>query len=133
MIKRLTTFAAVVVALSSLTGVGSSSAQSRHVLLEEFTGSWCGWCPRGIVAINQLEQTAPGKVIPVAIHISSSPDPMENAQGDSLAAGIPTLSSQTAIPGFPGGWTSRVAANNTWVSDPLNWHDSINNTGIVDN
>ena len=47
----------------------------RNVVVEEFTGTWCGWCPSGIVAMEKLRETyTDGSVIPVAIH---SQDVME--------------------------------------------------------
>jgi hypothetical protein len=29
--------------------------RDKHVLLEEFTGTWCGWCPYGVDVIHELE------------------------------------------------------------------------------
>ena len=28
----------------------------RNVVVEEFTGTWCGWCPLGIVGMNYMEE-----------------------------------------------------------------------------
>lgn len=41
---------------------------TRRVVLEEVTGSWCGNCPAGIVAIEYLEGTIGDNFIPVSIH-----------------------------------------------------------------
>ena len=47
----------------------------RNVVIEEYTGNWCAYCPRGIYALDVLkESAAPGTFIPVAIHGN---DPME--------------------------------------------------------
>lgn len=41
----------------------------RNVLVEEFTGTWCGYCPQGIVTMEKLRETyTDGSVIPVAVH-----------------------------------------------------------------
>lgn len=41
----------------------------RNIVVEEFTGAWCGWCPRGIVTMEKLRKTyTDGSVIPIAIH-----------------------------------------------------------------
>ena len=40
----------------------------RRVLIEESTGMWCGNCPRGEVALENLEQTMPESVAIVSIH-----------------------------------------------------------------
>lgn len=43
----------------------------RNVVVEEFTGSWCGYCPQGIVTMEKLRETyTDGSVIPVAIHFN---------------------------------------------------------------
>lgn len=43
----------------------------RNVVLEEFTGTWCPWCPVGIVVMEQIRENYPdGKFIPVTIHES---------------------------------------------------------------
>lgn len=42
---------------------------ARNVVVEEGTGTWCGYCPMGIVALRQLaEKYDDGSFIPVAIH-----------------------------------------------------------------
>ncbi len=53
--------------------ITASSAASHSVVVEEFTGSWCGWCTRGIVGLNMLNNTFGDQVITVAAH---SNDPM---------------------------------------------------------
>ena len=46
----------------------------RNVVIEEFTGTWCGYCPQGIVTMEALrEKYTDGSVIPVAVHYN---DPM---------------------------------------------------------
>lgn len=45
----------------------------QNVLLEEGTGTWCMWCPRGTVAIENLKAKYPDTFIPVAVHAG---DPM---------------------------------------------------------
>ena len=51
----------------------------RNVLVEENTGTTCGYCPRGIVGMNKMRRTFGDRCIPVAIHQysgSSSADAM---------------------------------------------------------
>ncbi len=42
----------------------------RSLVLEEATGTWCGWCPRGYVALENAREryVGTGKVIPIAVH-----------------------------------------------------------------
>ena len=67
-------------------------AMSRTSLVEEITGTWCGFCPRGIVGLRNLKRDLGDKVITVAAHFpgsisdpTSAPDPMYCAEYDSLA------------------------------------------------
>lgn len=68
-------------------------SQPRKVVFEEFTGTWCGWCPRGAVAMNKLAETAGDDYIGIAIHAS---DPMYTADYyDVLAAFDPSFPQAT--------------------------------------
>lgn len=40
----------------------------RKVVMEEATGTWCGWCPRGIVCIENMTERYPDNFIAIAIH-----------------------------------------------------------------
>lgn len=43
-------------------------------LLEEFTGTWCGWCPRGYIALEILNEEYGDNIVLAAYHDS---DPMQ--------------------------------------------------------
>lgn len=47
---------------------------NHRPLLEEYTGTWCGWCPRGFVALERMNQLHPGDFIALSYH---NADPME--------------------------------------------------------
>ena len=47
---------------------------TQKVLIEKFTGAWCGWCPDGTDVIKSIEQANPNKIVAVEIH---QQDPME--------------------------------------------------------
>lgn len=40
----------------------------KRVVVEEGTGSWCGWCPRGIVAFDYMHEKYPDTFIGIAAH-----------------------------------------------------------------
>lgn len=40
----------------------------RKVVMEEATGTWCGWCPRGIAGIKTMSERYPDNFIAIAIH-----------------------------------------------------------------
>lgn len=48
------------------------SAFTQKVLVEDYTGTWCGWCPRMQTIINYLTDYS-DNIIPVAIHTTGSP------------------------------------------------------------
>lgn len=59
----------------------------RNMVVEEYTGTWCGWCPRGITALNNMLEAHPdGSFIPVAVHFD---DEMAMPYGAS-ASGFPS-------------------------------------------
>lgn len=38
----------------------ATNAQTvKKVMLEDFTGTWCGWCPEGTVIVEQLQAANP--------------------------------------------------------------------------
>ena len=41
----------------------------KNVLIEQYTGTWCGWCPRAIAQIIDLQKTD-NKIVHVAYHLS---------------------------------------------------------------
>ena len=45
-----------------------SRIEERIPFLEEFTAMWCGWCPRGIVALEKLRADYGDKISLVTIH-----------------------------------------------------------------
>lgn len=40
----------------------------RRIVCEEVTGTWCSWCPRGIVGLEMMEERYPGEFIGYAVH-----------------------------------------------------------------
>lgn len=46
----------------------ASFIPSKKLLIEEGTGSWCGWCPRGAVYMDSLWHMYPDHVSPIAVH-----------------------------------------------------------------
>ena len=53
----------------------STEQENRNVLIEEFTGRLCGYCPYGQVFVNELLTQYPGDVFTVNIHAPSSLSP----------------------------------------------------------
>lgn len=74
----------------------------RRVVVEEGTGMWCTYCPKGIVAMRELKEKYPDAFIGIAIHYE---DPM------SLDDYVKAL----GFPGFPTAFVNRKY----WVDDPM--------------
>ena len=75
---------------------GLTSIPSKVTVGEEKTGTWCGWCPRGAVALAEMEATS--SFIGIAVH---NGDPMTiSAYDGNLGTYIPG--------GYPGGGVDRV-------------------------
>lgn len=63
----------------------------RRSVVEEYTGTWCGNCPRGIVGLERLEQDFGDRVICIAVHTGDH-EPMVIATYPELvpeSGGIP--------------------------------------------
>ena len=73
-------------------------ASGKLVIGEEATGTWCGWCPRGAVALNWMDHDFEGYWQGIAVH---NGDTMTNTDYDN---GI-----GTAISGYPSGIVDRGA------------------------
>lgn len=62
-------------------GTGTMNVVSREVprkvVMEEFTGTGCGWCPRGFVGMAQAAKAYPDNFIGIGIH-------QYNSQGDNM-------------------------------------------------
>lgn len=68
--------------------VCSDDVYPRINVVEEFTGVDCGWCPRGIVGLEELKKNHPDNVIVIAAHNYNYPnDPMQCASYRSWSAG----------------------------------------------
>jgi hypothetical protein len=69
----------------------------KAVVGEEATGTWCGWCPRGMVGMEYMEEEHGEEWIGIAVH---NGDPMADADYDSWMA--------DQISGYPSGLVNRV-------------------------
>ena len=48
------------------------SVPKQRFVVEEGTGTWCGWCPRGIVAFRYMAEKYPETFIGIAVHKSDN-------------------------------------------------------------
>lgn len=74
----------------------------HRALLEEYTGTWCGYCPRGYVGLAAMNRLYPEDFVALSYHNSESerkPDPMEVMPGSDYPSNIS---------GFPSAWLDRA-------------------------
>lgn len=61
----------------TVTGITlSKSLIVRKMVIEEGTGTWCGWCIRGIVGMSEMKKQYPDRFVGIAVHVS---DEFENS------------------------------------------------------
>jgi hypothetical protein len=97
--------------LASYTGLSaqtlvSTEPQNRNVVLEEFTGIHCQYCPEGHAISQAIADANPGRVVLVNVHqggyaVPNAGEPdFRTPFGDQLAA-------QTGLSGYPSGTVNR--------------------------
>ena len=57
----------------------------KKVIVEEGTGTWCQWCPRGMVGMEMMKEKYPETFIGIAVH-NGTTDAMRVATYDSYMA-----------------------------------------------
>lgn len=72
--KNYILFLFVVVA----TTVSAETYYPRKIVMEEETGTWCGWCVRGIETIERMHTKYPDNFIAIALHTSDRMSNPEN-------------------------------------------------------
>lgn len=83
----------------------SAQAPVKRVLLEQYTGAWCGWCVDGSVVVEELLELYPDQMIGVKIHQGDGME-VKNTVGTKTTSIMDTLGS--FISGYPNGTIDRV-------------------------
>lgn len=81
----------------------STTPANKNVVLEEYTGTNCTWCPDGHKRANEFAAANPGRVVLINIHQGSFAGSNPNYKtvwGDALA-------NQTGLQGYPSGTINR--------------------------
>lgn len=110
----------------------STSPENRKVVLEEFTGIYCGFCPAGHAIAQSLQDSNPGEVFLINIHQGGYANPNGNDPdfrtpwGDAIAG-------QTGLLGYPAGTVNRtnfpgleMGASGTTALGRNNWVQAAN-------
>lgn len=100
---------------------GVSFMPVHHPVIEEATGTWCGWCPRGTVFMDSLHGEESDAVL-IAVH---NADPMDIGSYDDGIASVP------GFVGYPG-----ISIDRKEVQDPSDiftyWNQHRSNFGFAD-
>ncbi len=80
---------------ATATVVALNTVPKKRTLLEEYTGTWCGWCPRGFVGLEKLAELYPDDYVLVSYH-----------NGDDMEI-MSSYSFPSNVEGFPDAWMDR--------------------------
>lgn len=101
---------------------GVAFSPVKHLVFEEATGTWCGWCPRGSYNMKVFRQNHRGAAAQIAVHDN---DPMMISDYDNLI---------TSTPGFTG--FPSVVVDRSVIIDPgdmeTTYQQMKNNFGFAD-
>lgn len=86
----------------------STSPQNKKVVLEEFTGIHCGYCPDGHRIANTLVASNPGNVFLINIHAGSFATPSTGEPDFRTTAGT-AIDAAAGVTGYPSGSINRMA------------------------
>ena len=98
--KKSKLFIAFVAGLMSLTVMANNTTPVHRPLIEEYTGTWCGWCIRGLVGMELMRETFGDDFVGIAYHY-----------GDAMQI---TTNYPNNVTGFPSAFLER-----NYSIDPL--------------
>jgi hypothetical protein len=108
----------IVTSLMLLCSIAAQAQTVKKVVLEDFTGAWCQWCPEGTGVSEALALANPSNFINVAEHSGDALECPDGAAMDAalLVTAYPNgavdrfqFTGQAKIPQGRGTWTSSVA------------------------
>lgn len=66
-----------------------NSLPKRNPVMEEYTGTWCGWCPRGFVALELMNKLHPD-FIGLSYHNGDAMEVMSSSKYPTSISGFPS-------------------------------------------
>jgi hypothetical protein len=128
--KRTITFLLICFAVNAFSQIDPEETEvsavkangvTKRVLIEEATGTWCGYCVRGIVKMGELDKAYSATVSLIAVH---NDDPMMDATYD---AGM-----GPKITGYPSGLVDRQSKEVDPASFKTEYLKRINYVPVID-
>lgn len=103
----------------------STTPSNKNVVLEEYTGFKCVWCPDGHKVANEIKTNNPNRVVLINVHVGGFANPVGNEPDYRTPWGTGLLN-QTGLTGYPAGTinrylfgsaTSTALGRNTWTAN----------------
>jgi hypothetical protein len=120
-----------------------TTQQNKKIILEEFTGIHCTYCPDGHARANAIVAANPGNAFVINIHVGSFATPSVGEPDFRTAFGT-AIAGQTGLTGYPSGTvnrtifaglgmpnTSGVIPATTTAMGRGNWLNASNQTKII--
>jgi thiol-disulfide isomerase/thioredoxin len=86
----------------------STDPQPRNVVLEEFTGIYCGYCPDGHKIAQEIHDKNPGRVVVIGIHTGSYAEPNAGSgHPDFRTPWGDAIKTMSSLRGYPAGQVNR--------------------------
>ncbi|MGB0870291.1 MAG: Omp28-related outer membrane protein [Flavobacteriales bacterium] len=85
----------------------STTAENKNIVLEEFTGIYCGFCPDGHKRANDIADANPGDVVLINIHTGSYANP-SGSDPDFRTPFGSAIAGQSNLSGYPAGTVNRT-------------------------
>jgi len=109
MMKKLLTLAlGLVTTISFAQTFVSTTPENRNVVLEEFTGIYCGYCPDGHVIGQGLHDANPNDVFLINVHSGGYATPNGPSDPDFRCPYGDALDAASGLAGYPAGTVNRA-------------------------
>lgn len=106
----------------------STSPQDKNVVLEEFTGIHCVYCPDGHAIAKSIQDAHPDRVSLINIHVGGYAVP-GNGEPDFRTPYGTAIAGQTGLTGYPSGTINRhVFSGSNTILDRGQWTSRANQT-----
>ncbi len=103
--------------------VTNQTTGDRKILIEEFTGQLCTFCPDGAREIERLDSIYEGQIIAVSIHAGAFADPANGAPNDFRTTAGTEYNNTFGVISWPAATISR--RNNAAVLGQSQWETEI--------
>ncbi len=96
----------------------STTAENKNVILEEYTGIYCGWCPTGHASAQVFKDNNPDDVFLINVHAGGYATPQNSSDLDFRTPEGTGLANAFSISAFPAAMMNRRSAVNLQSGNP---------------